>query len=259
MVSGTFFPEDTAADTRNVIINETYAKIIGNESLIGKRLYANEDNQLYTYTITGVIKDFHYATLIEPIGPMIICCNWQIYQQYKYLFLKLNAEDIPATIANIEKIFKKINSGSPFESHFLDEAIEKLYQNEKLLSRIFLYFAILAVFISCLGLFGLALFMAEQRTKEIGIRKTLGASTGRIAMLLAREFIKLVILANIITCPIAWYIMSQLLKSFAYQITLGIDIFIISGLITLLITVLTIGTQTIRAARANPVENLRYE
>jgi putative ABC transport system permease protein len=259
MVTGTFFPKDMEADTRKVIINETYAKIMGNDSPVGKRLYVKEENQLYEYTIIGVIKDFHYATLAEPISPMIISCNWQIYQQYKYLFFKLNSDDIPATIAYIERIFKKINSGSSFESYFLDESIEKLYQNEKLLSRIFFYFALLAIFISSLGLFGLSLFMAEQRTKEIGIRKTLGASTGRIAMLLSREFIKLVILANIITWPFAWYIMSQLLKPFAYRITMGIDIFIISGLITLLITVLTIDSQIIRAARANPVDSLRYE
>ena len=163
------------------------------------------------------------------------------------------------TIESIRDTFRSSFPGSPFEFSFLDEAYDHYYRQQIQLGKLLNGFTFLAILISCLGLFGLASFMAQQRTKEIGIRKTLGASVSRITSLLSREFVKWVLVSNLIAWPVAYFLMKQWLQDFAYRAALGVDIFILSGLASLLIALLTVSFQSIRAATANPVDSLRYE
>jgi putative ABC transport system permease protein len=177
----------------------------------------------------------------------------------KYLLVKIKSNDIPATLGYIEKVSREFAPSYPFEFKFLDQTINNLYRSVQRTWHLFESFAFLAIFISCLGLFGLASFMTELRTKEIGVRKTLGASVPGILMLLSGEFTKWVLLANLVAWPVAYYAMKTWLHGFAYKADLDLWIFIASGLTALMIALLTVGFHTIKAATANPVESLRYE
>ena len=163
------------------------------------------------------------------------------------------------SIEYIEKVWKKYASGYPSKYNFIDESLDRLYTSEKRIGKIFSYFSLLTVFIACLGLFGLASFLAEQRTKEIGVRKALGATISSIALLLTKEFIKWVLVANIIAWPIAYFASNKWLQNFAYRIDIGMGPFILAGVSAFVIALLTVGYQAIKAARANPVDALRYE
>lgn len=205
-----------------------------------------------------MLKDFHFKPLhqkIEPLVARLIRPPWMP----NYLSLKINPENIPETLLFLEEKFKEFSPDYPFEYSFLDERINNAYKSEQKLGKIFNYFALIALFIACLGLFGLASFTSEQRTKEIGIRKVVGASVSKIFVLLSKEFIKRILIANIIAWPIAYFAMNKWLQNFAYRINIGIGIFLISGLIALVIAMLTISCQSIKAATANPVDALRYE
>lgn len=263
MAQGKFYsPEMTptaSPHSRQLIINEEFARIIGKEDPVGMQL----NNGPYSATIIGVIKDFNYWPLYYRSGPLIIF--YKTYNPapnhafYRYIFARIRPDDIPQTIASIEKIYKKFNPEFPFTFRFLDEDYERLYHSEEQSGTIFRYFALLAVLISCLGLFGLASFLAEQRTKEIGIRKVLGSSIQGIVTLLSREFLKWVALANIVASPIAFFISYLWLRNFAYRTSPSILIFILAAAMTLIIALLTVSYQSIKAARANPVDSLRYE
>ena len=178
---------------------------------------------------------------------------------FSYLCVKIRSENVSETLKFLEENWKRYNPQYPFEFGFFDEAIDGLYRSEVRVGKIFQYFTVLAIFISCLGLFGLASFMAQRRTKEIGIRKILGASCTRICLLLSREFLKWVILANFIAWPIAYIFMQQWLQNFAFRINIGLWIFVFSAGLSLFITILTISYQSIKSAFSNPVESLRYE
>jgi putative ABC transport system permease protein len=176
-----------------------------------------------------------------------------------YIFVRINARNIHRTLESLEKKWNKLVPGYPFVFHFSDAAIDNLYRSERRLGKILRYFTFIALLISCLGLFGLVSFMAENRTREIGIRKVLGAPILGIVVLFSKEFTKWVLLANLIAWPIAYYIMKKWLQHFAYHTTIRIDMFIISGLLTFLLALLTVSYQSIKAARANPVDALKYE
>jgi putative ABC transport system permease protein len=184
--------------------------------------------------------------------------HMQNFQAY-YIFIKINSMDISSTIAHIKAVYEGNNPHHPFDYSFLDEAFDRTYQTEKKLSDAFLVFSALAIFISALGLFGLASFTTEEKTKEIGLRKVLGASVADIVSYLSREFTKWVAVANIFAWPIAYIAMNKWLQNFAYRTNLNIWIFILSGLAALIIALLTVSYQTIKAAAANPVDSLRYE
>ena len=175
------------------------------------------------------------------------------------LFAKLKSENIPKTIGYIENIWKKFAPGYPFNYRFLDEALDRLYRSEQRIGTLFKYFSGLAILISCLGLLGLASFMAERRTKEIGIRKVLGASVSNIILLLSKEFTKWVIVANIIAWPVGYFAIKKWLQSYAYATNIVLWSFILSGVLALLIALATVSYQSIKAALANPVDSLRYE
>jgi len=207
-----------------------------------------------------VIKDFHFAPLHNEIKPLVLhLMPYQYWMYRNYVFARISADNISRTIASIKKTWDRAIPEYPFEFHFLDDTIDAKYGSEQRLEMILRIFTFLAISISCFGLFGLISFTAEQRTKEIGIRKVLGASVGSVVRLLSKEFIVLVVLANIIAWPVAYFMMIRWLKNFAYRTEIGFATFLFSGLVALIIAILTVCLQSIKAALANPVDSLRYE
>jgi len=254
MVDGRFFSREITGDkTQGIVINESAVEAMGLENPIGKRF---SFSQRKDGRVIGVIKDFQLRSFHYEVEPMFLFLepSW-----FSYLCVKIRSENVSETLKFLEENWKRYNPQYPFEFGFFDEAIDGLYRSEVRVGKIFQYFTVLAIFISCLGLFGLASFMAQRRTKEIGIRKILGASGTRICLLLSREFLKWVILANFIAWPIAYIFMQQWLQNFAFRINIGLWIFAFSAGLSLFITILTISYQSIKSAFSNPVESLRYE
>ncbi len=241
-----------------LIINEEAVKAFGWESpeaALGKRLVRDPKAKDFIGTIIGVVKDFHFQSLRQPIAPLVM----SVLPDYGFIAVKAHANNLPETIAAIRQTVERFAPGVAFEMSFLDENFAGLYQAEQKMSEIFGYISSLAIFIACLGLFGLASFTVERRTKEIGVRKVLGASATGIAGLLSKDFVKLVLAANLIAWPIAYFAMNKWLQDFAYRINIGRWVFALAGGIALIIALLTVSTQAIKAALANPIEALRYE
>jgi putative ABC transport system permease protein len=207
-------------------------------------------------TVIGLMKDFHFKSLHEKIEPLVIFNN---SGNSAYLSIRIKAENASDIIPAIENKWKSFFPDKPFEYFFLDEYWGKLYEKEQKTSNLFFCFSGLAIFIACLGLFGLAAFSAQNKTKEIGIRKVLGASVSGIVSHLSMEFLKWVIIANIIAWPIAYYFMNKWLQDFAYRINISWWVFVLSGGIALVIALITVSVHAIKAAMANPIEALRYE
>ena len=253
---GRGFSKKFTNDAENaVIINETAARQFGWENPVGKSIlrlskYGNQD-----YHVIGMVKDFHSRTLHHSIEPMI----FQKFDDFHSLTLRLKTENIAHTMKLIEKKWRAFEPDHPFEFFFLDDYFNSLYKTEVNLGKIVRIFTFLAVCIGCLGLFGVMSFMTAQRTKEIGIRKTVGASVTNISLLLTKEFIKWVVLANLFAWPIAYLALNRWLQNFAYKTEVGWGIFIFSGFVSLLIAIITIGHRVLKAAKTNPVESLRYE
>jgi putative ABC transport system permease protein len=207
--------------------------------------------------VIGVVKNFHFLSLRERIAPSILHLNpnWPI----RYILVKMANADISHTLALLRDTWHRVSPNAPFEFYFLDEDVENQYRAEERWGKIVGYASILAIAIAGLGLFGLATLTVAKRTKEIGIRKVLGASAPAIATLLSKDFIKLMLMANVIAWPVAYFAMNQWLQNFAYRINIDWWIFILAGGLALMIALLTISTQALKAALANPIEALRYE
>jgi putative ABC transport system permease protein len=248
---GRFFSSEFLTDKTAIVINEKAAEVMGLKNPIGRILTTPSGAKL---TIIGVLKDFHIQSLHYKIGPLIMQKG-----ESNNLYVKMKPDHIPATVEFINKTFKSFNPGLPIDFHFLENDFNNLYRTEKQMSKIFVYFSLLAIIISCLGLIGLSSFMTEHRTKEIGIRKTNGAKSLEIFSLLSREYIIWVIISIIIACPIAWYTMHHWLQNFAYRININGWVFVLAGVISLLIAMLTVSWQSYRATRKNPVDALKYE
>src|SRR5688572_21454068 len=214
-------------------------------------------------TIIGLMKDFHHNSLKVPIEPLILRLfkgSWLNENGYwGNVIIRTEKGKTKEAIASMEKVFKQFNPGFPFKYYFTDDEIAKNYKAEHTVSKLSRYFAFLAIFISCLGLFGLVTFTAEQKTKEIGIRKVLGASVTGIIGMLSKDFIKLVLIAAVIAFPVAWWMMHKWLNDFEYRVNIGWWVFVVAGVAALLIALLTISFQSIKAAIANPVKSLRTE
>ena len=256
---GRSFSEEFSTDEDEAfILNETAIKKMDLESPIGKQFSFPDRNGLRKGTIIGVVKDFHFDSFHYGISPLAIISS---PDRFGYICLRLgtNSSDLSNTISHIENIWNKIAPEFLFEYHFLDETFDAMYRTEQRFGKIFEYFSFLAIFISCLGLFGLAAYIAEQRTKEIGIRKVLGASVPGIVTLLSKEFIKWVFVANVIAWPIAWYVMNSWLKGFVYHTQINLDVFLFSALLAMIIAIFTVGFQTTKAAIVNPINSLKYE
>jgi len=253
MLEGDYFKSDVL----KVVINETFAQMISpNESALNKLLsYPEEDINV---TVGGIIKDIHFKPLNREITPLMIIPQLG-YDEMKYVFIKLSPLDIDKTLAYIDKTVTKLNPDFPYEHFFLDSDFKRLYQGEQRLRDQMMFFSIMAILISCMGLWGILLFMVKQRIKEIGIRKVNGAKVSEILTMLNKDFIKWVAIAFVVACPIAYYAMNKWLENFAYKTSLSWWIFVLAGLLALGIALLTVSWQSWRAATRNPVEALRYE
>ena len=252
MAEGRFFSEEFSNDTQNYILNETAIKAIGMEAPLGKEFQAFNIRG----TIIGVAKDFHFRSLHMDVQPLLLA--WRP-EWHDFMAVKIAGENTPAALAAIEHVFKRFSSKFPFEFHFLDENLDKMYRNEIRSRSLFQFFVSLAGFISCLGLLGLASFMVEKRTKEIGVRKVLGASVSGVVLLLTQEYTRWILMANVFAWPAAYFIMKSWLRNFAYRISIGFEAFIFSALLTLGVALLTVSVQTVSAALADPIDALRYE
>jgi len=254
-----FSPEYATDADAAYILNEEAVRQMELGSPVGK----NFSLKNVEGTIIGVVKDANFRSLHNAIEPqafrLFTNMTSRMAQISGFVYIRIGPGDIPQTLRNIEETWAKIVPGVPSEYHFLDEEYDRLYRDEQRMGMLSRYFTALAVVISCLGLFGLSAYSAEQRTKEIGIRKTLGASEPGIVFMLSKESIAWVLTANIIALPAAWYLLDRWLQEFAYRIDIGAGIFALTGLLTLLIALVTVSFQAIRAARANPVDSLRYE
>lgn len=251
VAEGRNFSRDIASDSVAFLINQTAAKAMGWDSGVGKgfRLWRTEG------TIVGVVKDFHMHSLHMPIQPLLLILD---PDRVNYISAKIRAADLPQTIAYIEQTLATFTP-YPFEYEFLDESFDKLYKTEMKLGEIFGYFTLLALLIASLGLFGIAAFTAEQRTKEIGVRKVLGASVPGLMVLLSKEFARLVVVAFVIGAPVAYFAMNRWLEDFAYRVSIGPGVFLVAMLAVLLIAWLSVSYQALKAARVNPVLSLQYE
>jgi len=258
MVAGRNFSTDFTTDiSQSVIINETAALKFGWEKPIGKTIQTlSTSGNLRKYTVIGVVKDFHMESLKKRIIPLFIGCTTHVFNS---LSVRIKTENIPATLSFLESRMKQIDPFRPFEYVFLDDSFDAQYKTEERLSRIFSYFGLLSIFIASLGLFGLASFTAEQRTKEIGIRKVLGATVSGIVVLLSKEFTKWVLVANVIAWPIAYYSLHRWLEGFAYRTNIHLTVFLVAMGISLMVALFTISIQAVRTALANPVDSLRHE
>ena len=252
MVQGRFFSKKFTIDASSVVVNETAAKVVGGKTPLGRQFTFWGKK----FRIMGVVKDYHFSPMQFTLKPLILA---YMPDDFRYFIIKINPERIPEAIASMERVWKKFAPEYPFEHRFLAEEYDSMYRTEQKVGTIFKSFALLAIVISCLGLFGLASFLAERRTKEIGIRKALGASVSEIVLLLSKEFTKWVVVANVIAWPIAYYAMNQWLQGFAHRISIGIGPFLAATLLAIVIALLTVIYQTVKAALTDPVEALRYE
>ncbi|HLG38330.1 MAG TPA: FtsX-like permease family protein, partial [Chitinophagaceae bacterium] len=241
-----------------IIINETAVKEFGLGSpAIGKQfLWRNNGDTAYYVSVVGIMKDFNFTSLKNEIKPFGLICR---PRNGSNLTVKLSGQNIQSTLAQLESQQKNFNAAMAFDYVFLDDNFSKLYASETRFQKLFVSLVVLGMLIACLGLFGLATFSAQQRVKEIGVRKVLGASLLHVVVLLSRDFLKLVIIALILSVPVAWYAMNEWLKDFAYRANISWWVFLIAGMIALFIAFLTISFQAIKAAIANPVKSLRTE
>ena len=249
----TFHKSEMMGEQNNILLNEAAVEMFGWEDPIGKHLLAGGGT---TVTVIGVVKNFHYQSLYENIKPLVI---WKNPESFWELSVRVKSEDLPETLAFLEHTWKQFLPDRPFEFRFMDRELDQLYREDLQIGQIVGTFALLAIAVACLGLFGLAAFTAEQRTKEIGVRKILGASVSSIMLLLSTEFAKLLLIANLIAWPVAYFMVGDWLQNFAYRANLSWWVFALGGVIALLIALGTVGYQAWRAALSNPIQALRCE
>jgi putative ABC transport system permease protein len=260
VLSGRSFSKEFTGDSASIILNEAAVKQLGYETsnAVGKKIQYDFAGNHSTLEIVGVVKNFNFESLHNEIKP----CGFTtgiFANKYGYVIASLKTTDYAASLKSIEGIWARLNKGTPFVYSFLEKDFQRNYDKEQQTSRIIVYFTIIAILIACLGLFGLAAFSAEQRTKEIGIRKVLGASIADVTSLLSRDFIKLILVAIIIASPLAWYCMDKWLQDFAYRTSISWWMFAVAGLLAVVIALATVSFQAIKAAVSNPVKSLKTE
>lgn len=263
-IAGRDFERTFGTDDREAyILNESAAKFLELEAPLGTAL----NGRIYDGTtwgrkqakIIGVVRDFHMASLHTEIQPTVFSLHTQQTTPLRTMAIKVNADQLASTLSFIEKNWHEMIPQQPFSFNFLNESVDKLYHAERRFLQVFLTFTLLAIAVTCLGVLGLSAYTAQQRRREIGIRKVLGATVPNILLVLSSGFVKLVLIANLLAWPIAWYAMHKWLENFAYRVDIGWWVFALAGGLALLIALLTVSTQAIRAALANPVDSLRYE
>lgn len=260
MAQGRNFSKDFPSDSVGVILNEAAVKVLGFKDPLKETLYRpdfrnNTINGSIAYHVVGVVKDFNFSSLHQNVTPLII----QEGENWGSIAVRINSKNAPSIISSIQNKWNSTVPGQPFNYTFMDADFNNIYTAEQQTGKLFITFAVFAIFIGCLGLFGLVTYAAEQRTKEIGVRKVLGASVSGIVAMLSKDFAKLVLISSVIAFPIAWWAMHKWLESFAYRTNISWWIFIVAGLAAILIALITVSFQAIKAAIANPVKSLRTE
>jgi putative ABC transport system permease protein len=258
LLQGRNYSPQFHTDSNGIIINEAAARFLATKDILNKKLYELEDiktKKLKEYHIIGVVKNFNFSSLRDVITPLGLFLR----KETGNIAVRVNTSGIPGVIAQIKNKWKAMAPGQPFDYSFMDDAFNNLYATEQRTGQIFIWFAVLAILIACLGLFGLVAYASEQRTKEIGIRKVLGANITNIVTMLSKDFLKLVIIASILAFPVAWWGMNKWLQDFAYRVNISWWIFVFAAVIAVLIALITISFQSIKAAIANPVRSLRTE
>ncbi|MCH5718647.1 FtsX-like permease family protein [Niabella hibiscisoli] len=260
LISGNNLVVSDSAQTKNpnIIITRALEKMMGDGSAVGKKMYWEGDTEGGEFTIVGVVNDYIYGDMYAQPDPVVFYCNNMSSINNMYLRVKPGI-DIEQAITKITAAIKQHTPSYPISSHFVDEQFDQMFQNEQLISTLSKIFAVLAILISCLGLFGLSAYTAEKRTKEIGIRKVLGASITGITQLLSKEFLLLVAISCLIAYPVAWLVMKQWLQNYQYRTEINAWVFLIAGAAAMLLTLVTVSFQSIKAAIANPVRSLRNE
>ena len=261
IIKGRNFSKEFGADSSAFIINETAAKVLGYDDPIGKKIYTNYQDgpsdkpRQIAYTIIGVVKDFHFESLHQSIFPL----GLRLGHNNGLISFKVTTANVQPLVKQIETKWKTMAPGMPFSYRFMDEAFDNMYRTDQRVGQVTLTFSIIAILIACLGLFGLVTYMAEQRTKEIGVRKVLGASVGNLVTMLSKDFLKLVIIAAVIAFPLSWWAMHSWLQDFVYRINIDWWVFVVAAFVAVFIALATISFQAIKAAIANPVKSLRTE
>lgn len=260
---GRWFSEETN-DSLSVLLNETAVKVLGLDDPIGKKLYDRQQRDGETidvpFTITGIVKDFNFISLREAITPLVLQSNELFNGGLQYVVMRIKPNQVASAIASVEAKWKSIVPAQPFKFSFLDQNLDQQYRAEQRTGRLFSVFSGLAIFVACIGLFALSAYTTSLRTKEIGVRKVLGASVSSVVFLLSKEFTRMIVLAYALAVPLAWYFMENWwLQNFAYRIQISFWILAVAGGIALLIAWLTVSYQSIRAATSDPVKSLRYE
>jgi putative ABC transport system permease protein len=252
-----FMESHTQDPDTSIIITESTARLLGyekNEEAVGQTL--NIPSFEWSPVIVGIVNDYHQVSLKEPLKPTFFVCN---KYDGEYFAMRIQTSDLKGTIEHVRSAWERTFPGNPFEYFFLDDYFNQQYKNERQFGAFFSTFAALALFIGCLGLLGLSAFAASQRTKEIGIRKVLGSTEGGIFLLLSKEYIKLIMLAIIISVPLVYFVMNRWIESFTYRISISEIVFLIAGGAVFLLSLSMVSFQTWRAARANPVDSIRHD
>jgi putative ABC transport system permease protein len=263
LLQGRWFSEESK-DSLYIILNESAVKVMGIENPIGTRLLNLQDRGevpvTLSLTVIGVVKDFNFISLRDEITPLVLQSNELFGGIGQYVVTRINANQIPSALKSIEATWKELNPEQPFKFSFLDENLDRQYRAEQETGKLFTVFAALAIFVACIGLFALSAYVTSLRTKEIGVRKVLGASERNLVLLLSKDFTKMVLIAFALAVPVAWYMMEHWwLQNFAYRIQIGFGVFLMSGLLVLLLAWLTVSFQSIKAAISDPVKSLKYE
>jgi putative ABC transport system permease protein len=257
IVKGRNFSREYSTDAAEaVLVNKTFAQQIGlGDEIIGRKIInvGNRENQP---TVVGVLEDFHHNNLKMTINPVVLALQ---PRGFAFTVARITPFEVSSTLRYLETVWTEQFPNREFNYYFVDDNFRQQYPEEDKMQTIYLFFGTMAIFVACLGLYGLASFAIEQRTKEIGIRKVLGASVPTIALNLSKDFLRLVLLANILAWPLAFYVMNNWLDNFAYRIGLKWWVFLMAGVIALFIALLTISRQTFKSALSNPVNSLRYE
>ena len=260
LAKGRNFSKQMLTDSSGIILNETAARMLSFKNPIGKNLYHIKNfyltkNETIAYHIIGVVKNFNFSSLRDQVTPLAL----MLKKENGSIAFRLNTSNTAALVEAVENKWKEMAPAQPFQYSFMDQDFNNTYKTEQRIGQLSIAFAILAILIASLGLFGLVTYAAERRTKEIGIRKVLGASAGNIVRMLSTDFAKLVIISALIAFPVAWWAMNRWLQGFAYRVQISWWIFLAAGGLALFIALVTVSIQAIRASLANPTKSLRTE
>ncbi len=261
LIAGRSFTENRTMDSdRRVVLNRTACDQLGvsPDQIVGQHIYFDWQGQQYAFNVIGVMEDYHQNSLKDAIVPILFQIPTEA-NTFDHLLLSTTGTNFSEIIASLETTWKKHIIDTPFEFSFLDDNLKKQYEEDEKVSQVITSFTFIALVICCLGLYGLSTYMAERRIKEIGVRKVLGANVNQIVTMMSLEFVKLVVVAFAVSVPLAWYLMNEWLGGFAYRIDIGIDIFVFAGVLALVVALLTVSYESVRAASANPVNSLRTE